>query len=680
MMKSKARVLARTLRTESAEPHCVLGRDITNRWDTASRREWLVTNGIGGFASGTVALANTRRYHGLLIASFNPPVERTLLVSKVNITVRYLGAAYELFCDEYEGGLPPTGLAHLESFRIEQGLPVWRFAIADALVEQSVFMAPGRNISYVGLRVLRASASLTAEFRPFCNYRDYHSHSRGARPFVLDIGAQACRIQAFDSARPLHLSVSAGSFEAAPDSYWNFFHRTESERGLDSGEDLYTPGRSRVPLEASQQAYFIASADAADPAPGSAVSAELQRAAEALLGALPDGAPSWIQQLALASDQFLVKRGNAKNPGSSVIAGYPWFADWGRDTMIALPGLTSSLGRHDIAAEVLRTFARYVDRGMLPNRFPDRGETPEYNTVDATLWYFQAIREAIQASNDAALGRDLYPVLLDIVRTHVAGTRYGIRLDPKDSLLKAGEAGVQLTWMDAKVGDWVVTPRTGKPVEINALWLNALQFTQALAKECRDPAGKQMCGELLARGSASFEKFWNESAGCLYDVIDADGGSGTDASVRPNQLFAVSLPYSPLNAAQQRALVQVCARELLTSYGVRSLSRRAPAYRGRYEGDQRSRDGAYHQGTVWSWLLGPFALAHYKVFHDAHAAQSYLAPIAEHLRDGCLGSISEILDGDPPHLSNGCFAQAWSVAEVLRSWLYLQRQLLGEPT
>ena len=348
--------------------------------------------------------------------------------------------------------------------------------------------------------------------------------------------------------------------------------------------------------------------------------------------------------------------------------------------MIALPGLTSSLGRHDIAADVLRTFARFIDRGMLPNRFPDDGEAPEYNTVDATLWYFQAIREAIQASNDVGLGRVLYPVLLDIVRAHVAGTRYGIHLDPLDALLKAGEAGVQLTWMDAKVGDWVVTPRAGKPVEINALWLNALEFTHALAKECRDPAGKQLCGELLARGTASFAKFWNESAGCLFDVIDADGGSANDESLRPNQLFAVSLPYSPLNSSQQRAVVEVCARELLTSYGLRSLSRREAAYRGRHQGDQRSRDGAYHQGTVWSWLLGPFSLAHFKVFHDARAAQSFLEPMAEHLRDACLGSISEILDGDPPHDSNGCFAQAWSVAEVLRSWLYLERQLSGEPT
>ncbi len=654
-------------------PPCVLGRDITNLWESASRREWLVTNGIGGFAAGTVAGANTRRYHGVLVASFKPPVERTVLVSKVNIAVHYLNERHELSADEFDGGtVTPRGFTQLESFRIEEGLPVWRFAIADALVEQRLFMAPGHNISYIGLRVIRASAPLTMELRPFCTYRDYHSHSRGARPFELDAAPGECSIRAFEGARPIRLSISEGSFEAAPDWYWNFFHRMESERGLDSGEDLYTPGRFTTQLEPSKEVFFIASADAAAPVAGMKVLDELRRASAALLGALPEDSPEWVQQLALASDQFLVKRGDGSDSGSSVIAGYPWFADWGRDTMIALPGLTSALGRHGIAADVLRTFARFIDRGMLPNRFPDGGEAPEYNTVDATLWFFQAIREATLASGNPSLGRDLYPALIDIIRSHVAGTRHGIGLDPKDALLRAGESGVQLTWMDAKVGDWVVTPRTGKPVEINALWLNALAIAHDLAKQCRDPAGKQLCADLLTRGRTSFSKFWNKSAGYLYDVIDVDGGTGTDASLRPNQLFAVCLPFSAIDAAQMRSVVDVCARELLTSYGLRSLGSRDPKYVGRYRGDQRSRDGAYHQGTVWSWLLGPFALAHYKVYQNAAAAQSFLEPISHHLRDACLGSISEIFDGDAPHGANGCFAQAWSVAEVLRSWLYLQ--------
>jgi predicted glycogen debranching enzyme len=678
-MKAPALNPEPTAHTASAIPHCVLGRDIANRWESASRREWLVTNGIGGFASGTVAGANTRRYHGVLVASLKPPVERTLLVSKVNIAAHYLNERYELSVDEFDGGtLAPTGFTQIESFCIEGGMPVWRFAIADALVEQRLFMARGRNISYIGLRLIRASAPLTIELKPFCTYRDYHSHSRGMRPFALQSGTSECSIRAFDGARPIRLSISEGSFEAAADWYWNFFHRVESERGLDTGEDLYTPGRFSTQLKFSKEVFFIASADAAAPAAGMEASTELQRVSATLLAALPQGAPGWVQQLALASDQFLVKRGDAGDAGSSVIAGYPWFADWGRDTMIALPGLTSALGRHGVAADILRTFAHFVDRGMLPNRFPDRGESPEYNTADATLWFFQALKEATLASGNSSLGRDLYPTLIDIIRSHVAGTRYGIGLDPEDALLHAGEPGVQLTWMDAKVGDWVVTPRTGKPVEINALWLNALAITQDLAKQCRDPAGKQLCSELLTRGSGSFSKFWNESAGYLYDVIDVDGGTATDASLRPNQLFAVSLRYSALNAAQMRSVVDACARELLTSYGLRSLGRRESAYVGRYGGDQRSRDRAYHQGTVWSWLLGPFAMAHFKVYQNAAAAQSFLEPIAQHLRDACLGSISEIFDGDAPYGANGCFAQAWSVAEVLRSWLYLQRVAKNE--
>jgi predicted glycogen debranching enzyme len=309
---------------------------------------------------------------------------------------------------------------------------------------------------------------------------------------------------------------------------------------------------------------------------------------------------------------------------------------------------------------------------MLPNRFPDGGEAPEYNTADATLWFFQAINEAMQASGDDSLGRDLYPTLIHIIRTHLLGTRYGIGVDPQDGLLRSGEPGVQLTWMDAKVGDWVVTPRTGKAVEINALWLNALQITQNLAQQCRDVAGKQLCEDLLTRGSSSFAKFWNESTGYLFDVIDVDGGTATDASLRPNQLLAVSLPYSALTPEQMKSVVDTCARELLTSYGLRSLDRRNPNYVGHYGGGQRSRDGAYHQGTVWGWLLGPFVLAHFRVYQDSSAAQSFLEPLSLHLRDACLGSISEIFDGDESHEPNGCFAMAWSVAEVLRSWLYLQ--------
>jgi predicted glycogen debranching enzyme len=380
--------------------------------------------------------------------------------------------------------------------------------------------------------------------------------------------------------------------------------------------------------------------------------------------------PAWIAQLARAADQFVVARPTREEPGGkSVIAGYPWFGDWGRDTMIALPGLTVATGRPDVARPILTTFARYVDRGMLPNRFPDAGEAPEYNTVDATLWYVEAIRAYLAATDDDALLKDLFPVLEEIVRWHRQGTRYGIVEDPADGLLRAGEPGVQLTWMDARVGDWVVTPRIGKPVEVNALWYNALRALGGFARRLGRAA--EPWDRLAARVAASFDRFWNDAAGYCLDVLD--GPAGADATLRPNQIFAVALPESPLPAARQRAVVDACARHLLASFGLRSLDPRHPDYRGHYGGGPRERDGAYHQGPVWGWLLGPFVIAHLRVYGDAAAAQAFLRPVAHHLADYGVGTVAELFDGDPPHTPRGCIAQGWSVAETLRAWLTIAR-------
>jgi predicted glycogen debranching enzyme len=370
--------------------------------------------------------------------------------------------------------------------------------------------------------------------------------------------------------------------------------------------------------------------------------------------------------LVLAADQFLVRRPLPDDPdGMSVIAGYHWFGDWGRDTMISLPGLAIATGRPEVAARILTTFARFVDRGMLPNRFPDAGEAPEYNTVDATLWYFDAIRAYHEATGDDALLKQLFPVLEDIIQWHRDGTRYGIGEDKADGLLRSGEPGVQLTWMDAKVGDWVVTPRTGKAVEINALWYNALRSMTAFARRLGQPA--ERWERLAERVGTGFERFWNEAAGYCFDVVD--GPEGDDDALRPNQIFAVSLPESPLSPERQRQVVEACARHLLTSFGLRSLAPGHPQYKGRYGGGPWERDGAYHQGTVWGWLLGPFALAHLRVCKDPTAAGAFLLPMAHHLGDYGVGSIAEIFDGDPPFTPRGCIAQAWSVAETLRAWL-----------
>jgi len=343
--------------------------------------------------------------------------------------------------------------------------------------------------------------------------------------------------------------------------------------------------------------------------------------------------------------------------------------------MIALPGLATSLRRYDLASGILRTYAGFVDRGMLPNCFPDGGEVPAYNTADATLWMFQALDDYLRAKRDPDLVRDLFPILMTIIHAHAEGTRYGIHVDPADGLLCAGETGTQLTWMDAKHGDEVFTPRIGKPVEINALWLNALDVAVRLASARRNVSEKRFCQSLLARAGASFARFWNEERACLYDVIDVDGRSAFDARIRPNQILAVSLPCCTLSQEQMRAVVDCCGRELLTSHGLRSLSPKDPGYIGGYRGDGRQRDAAYHMGTVWGWLLGPFVRAHYRVHGDARLAQSFLEPMAEQLNSACLGSIGEIFDGDAPHSARGCFAQAWSVAEILRSWIYLERKI-----
>ena len=653
-----------------------LGRQTCGNWDGAASYEWLVTNGLGGYACGTVALANTRRYHGFLMASLKPPVQRTLLVAKIDVSIEYLGQKTDLSANEFaDGTISPQGFIHLESFAVLDGIPTWRYAVADALLQQQIFMAPGANTSYLRLAVIRSSAPMRVTLKPFVTYRDYHSQTSGPQPFELESGADECRIHAFAGARPYRLLVSHGAFTAAPEWYWHFWHREEAQRGLDATEDLFFPGIFSADLTPELALLFIATAEPSAPAAGDGVLRSIEEKSKALGAPLPKTAPAWIRTLAGASDQFIVRRGAPGRAAASIIAGYPWFADWGRDTMISLPGLATALGRYDIAAGILKTYASFVDRGMLPNRFPDGGEAPEYNTADATLWMFHALDDYLQAKRDVELLNDLFPILAGIIHAHVDGTRYGIHVDAKDGLLCAGEPGTQLTWMDAKHGDEVFTPRIGKAVEINALWLNALSVMVRFADRMRALSEKRFCEQLLDHAGKNFDRFWNADRACLYDVIDVEGGGGRDDRIRPNQILAISLPYCTLSAAQMRAVVERCGRDLLTSYGLRTLSPTDPQYIGQYAGNPRQRDAAYHMGTVWSWLLGPFARAHYRVHGDARLAQSLLDPIGEHVNSACIGTVSEVFDGDAPHTARGCFAQAWSVAEILRSWLYLEREI-----
>ena len=511
--------------------------------------------------------------------------------------------------------------------------------------------------------------------KPYVAYRDYHQQNRGAQPFELEYSADQCTVRASAQARPYRLILQGGRFTAASEWYWNFRHREEALRGLDAAEDLFFPGSFGAELEIGVTNYFVATAEEAAPASGTEIVKSILADGKPLSIRLPKTAPPWVRALARASDQFIVRRGEGAAAGATIIAGYPWFADWGRDSMISLPGLATVLGRYDITANILRTFASYIDCGMLPNRFPDGGETPEYNTADATLWMFHALDDYLQANRDPKLLSDLFPALMSIIHAHVNGTRYGIHVDANDGLLHTGQPGTQLTWMDAKNGDHAFTPRVGKPVEINALWLNALHVMVRFAARLHKIAEKNLCESLLTRATGSFGRFWNEQRQCLYDVIDVDGTSAKDDRIRPNQILAIALPFCPLPEPQMRAAVDLCARELLTSYGLRSLSPREPGYLGTYTGNPWQRDAAYHMGTVWSWLLGPFARAHFRVHHDARFALSLLEPIAQHVNSACIGTVSEIFDGDAPHTARGCFAQAWSVAEILRAWIYLERKI-----
>jgi predicted glycogen debranching enzyme len=587
----------------------------------------------------------TRRYHGLLIAALKPPLGRTLLVTRVEEMARYAERSNPLSTDRWiDGTVDPQGYRHIEHFRLEGRTPVWTFACADAQLEKRVWLQQGANTTYVQYSLVRASRSVDLELKALVNYRDYHANTNAGdwRMNIEPVQHGVC-VLAFGGAVPIYLLMAPGRSEPAHDWYRNFDLACERSRGLDDREDHLNAGTFRATLRPGESLTFVYSTDSKPELDGTRAWEARVRHERTLLECwttvpppLFQTAPSWVRQLVLAADQFIVKRPLKEDPDAcSVIAGYHWIGDCGRDTMTALPGLAISTGQTEIARNVLRTLGRFVDRGMLPNVFPDVDEAPEYNTVDATFWYFEAIQQYFAATNDEKFLAELFPTLTEIIDCHNRGTRYNIHVDSADGLLYAGEPGVPLTWMDAKVGDWVVTPRIGKPIEVNALWLNALvsisQFAAVLNK-----SGK-LYDSMAEQVQGAFQRFWNESAKYCFDVID--GPEGHDSSLRPNQIFAVSLPESPLTNAQQRAVVDACAHHLLSSSGLRSLAPEHRDYRGVYGGGPRERDGVYHQGTVWGWLLGPFVQAHLKVFGDPSEAASFLEPIANHINTHGLGRL-----------------------------------------
>lgn len=639
---------------------------ICTNFEEALSREWLETNGIGGFASGTISGANSRRYHGLLCAATKPPLGRVVMLSKFEETLTINGKSYELSANQYPNSIYPNGFKYLKSFRLEP-FPIWTFEVEGIEIEKKIFMVYGENTTIIQYRVTDESQivnrKLQIELRPLLAFRDYHHLRQNTNDFNTDFQVAENIVSVNPSSEFPALFFSHNAFAVEKTSYWyrDFEYAIEQERGFDFRENLFQPFVLKFDL--AETANVIASTRVDEVYEIARLEAEELARREDLI-AKADAKNDFTKQLVLAADQFIVTRGE----GKTVIAGYPWFSDWGRDTMIALTGLTISTNRTEIARQILLEFSQYLSMGMLPNRFPDAGDEAEYNTVDATLWYFEAIRAYVEKTGDYKFVQaNLYEKLANVIVWHLQGTRFQIHVDT-DGLLYAGEKGVQLTWMDAKIGDWVVTPRIGKPVEIQALWYNALKIMADFAEKFEDLEDKAKYEAMAEMAKQSFNAvFWNDAEDCLYDVVI---NGKRDGSIRPNQIFAVSLPHSMLSIGHAQKVVEKVEKELLTPVGLRSLSPKDKDYCPIYIGSPLERDSAYHQGTVWGWLIGGFVDAYRRVNSHGNKTEKRVAEILkgfeDHLSEAGLGQISEIFDADAPHKPRGCMAQAWSVAEVLR--------------
>jgi predicted glycogen debranching enzyme len=659
-----------------------LDSDICTNFEEALSREWLETNGIGGFASSTVAGANSRRYHALLTAATRPPLGRVVMLSKFEETILIDGNSYELSANQYPDKVYPTGFKYLKSFRLDP-FPIWTFEVAGVEIEKKVFMVYGENTtvcqwSTVGefkgwLEIPNVSAQpatkdrqILLELKPLLAFRDYHHLRQNADDFNTDFETAEKIVSVNPNAEfpALFFAHNAGGVEKTSHWYRDFEYAIEKERGFDFRENLFQPFALKFDLSSAAAAASVIVSTRIDEVYEVAQleARELARREDLIVKA--DAKDDFRAQLVLAADQFIVSRG----AGKTVIAGYPWFSDWGRDTMIALTGLTISTNRTEIAREILLEFSNHFSMGMIPNRFPDAGDKAEYNTVDATLWYFEAIRAYVEKTGDYDFVQiNLYEKLAEVIVWHLRGTRYNIHVDT-DGLLYAGEEGTQLTWMDAKIGDWVVTPRIGKPVEIQALWYNALKIMADFARKFGDEQDRQRYDAMAETARQSFNAvFWNEAEDCLFDVVI---NGKRDGSVRPNQIFAASLPYSMLSIGHAQKVVEKVEAELLTPVGLRSLSPKDKSYCPIYTGSPLERDSAYHQGTFWGWLIGAFVDAYRRVYSNGNQAEKrveeILSGFKKHLTEAGLGQISEIFDADAPHAARGCMAQAWSVAEVLR--------------
>jgi predicted glycogen debranching enzyme len=664
----------------------------TMSWDPATgnleslvTREWLVTNGLGGYASGTVAGVATRRYHGLLVAAMPAPLGRMMMLNHLSELVRLADGTLIRLSDEERQPQPVLYSAHcLQQFRIEMGLPVWQYRVGSCVVEKRVFMPHQQNTVYVNYRVVGGDETLRLKLLPSVHFRSHDAPVSSPIPdvFTLNNTDDQLELTAGDGLPTLRMTTYGHrqAFTIERRRLTERLYRIEEMRGYESVGDLWTPGYFRFDISATQSATVVASTEPWDRI----LEMSFENALEAALirrRRLIATAPETVRtgpgaELVIAADQFLIRpmgrRQDLKfaqatgDEARTVIAGYHWFTDWGRDTMISLEGLTLTTGRHAEAGHILRTFAHHVRDGLIPNMFPEGEEQGLYHTADASLWFVHAVDRYVSVTEDRATFQQLLPVLREIIDRHIQGTRFHIGMDGQDALLHQGEVGYQLTWMDAKMGDWVVTPRRGKAVEINALWYNAMCLLAAWLRDS-DAVAAEKYAVLAGRIQESFNRrFWNDQLGHLFDVVDSEGRD--DPACRPNQIFAISLPHPVLHERHWCSVLETVERFLLTPVGLRSLSPQDKEYKATYHGDLRTRDAAYHQGTVWGWLIGPFMDAWRKVHPNADAAaRQMLSGLIDHLGEACIGSISEVFDAESPYTPRGCCAQAWSVAELLRS-------------
>lgn len=623
--------------------------------------EWIETNGLGGYASGTVSGAHSRRYHGLLVAATQPPVGRMATLSKLDETIIINDVKYELGTNQYPGVIYPQGFKFLEKFE-RYLFPEFYYQAGEIRLKKTIAAIHGENTTVIIYEVIEASSVFELQLLPLYASRDFHSLAHAndfiGQPYIFD--DQIFRTLNYHCCPELFISVPGAKFIEAKGWYYNFEYLVEQSRGLDYQEDLYSHGKFSLKLKTGDKVGIIVSAE--DPIGKNALALFEGEAArrKALTGILLWHEP--LARLVLAADQLIVKR----RQYSTIIAGYHWFADWGRDAMISLPGLCLSTGRFEDAKQILRQFSESLSDGMLPNRFPDYGETPEYNTIDATLWFFNAIYHYHKHTGDIEFVESLLPVLQEIIEWHYKGTRYNIIVDQADELLSGGQDGVQLTWMDAKVGDWIVTPRQGKPVEINALWYNALCVLEVLLLETGRVEDSEMYRTKAGKVLTSFNTlFWNEKENSLYDYVD--GGHKND-DLRPNQIYAISLPFPLVTKDRAKKIFETITTHLLTPKGLRSLSPSNSHYKPFYGGSIWNRDGGYHQGTVWSFLIGPYidALFYVRGVDGREEAAQIMERFLVQLNEAGVGTISEIFDGEFPHEPRGCIAQAWGVAEALR--------------